>query len=75
MKNWYNYETSDLDVAELLKAYLHDDMLVKFETSGCFNCIHFEVFCDRYEEIVIDAFLEGIARAKERFQNGSLPRI
>lgn len=66
-RKWCTYETSDLDIAELLHDYLTDE-LIKHETSGCFNCIHFHIYIDDLNEFEqVNGFIDGIEEAKARF--------
>ena len=39
---WYNTELSVIS-AEIFKDFLRDHS-IRFESSGCFNLIHFEIF-------------------------------
>ena len=47
-----NTETQTmLKRAERLKAWLIDNDY-KIETSGCFNCVHFEIYIESYERFL-----------------------
>ena len=48
---WYNVELQ-LISAELLKDFLHENG-IRFETSGCYNLVHFEICI--YDEKQIDS--------------------
>lgn len=47
---WYNVELHPIS-AELFKDFLHEKG-IRFETSGCFDLVHFEVYI--YDEKQID---------------------
>ena len=41
--SWFSVELKNIFSAEILKDFLRNEG-VKFEPSGCFNLIHFEIF-------------------------------
>ncbi len=48
---WYNVELQPIS-AELFKDFLHEKG-IRFESSGCYNMVHFEVYI--FDEKQIDA--------------------
>lgn len=58
MKLYKNVELNKNN-AEKLKEYLKS-IKVKFETSECYNLIHFECLVNKFEEIKINEFLETL---------------
>ena len=58
MKKWFNVELEKTE-AERLKMFLRG-YGAKYETSGCFNLIHFEILCDLYDLNVINWFLADL---------------
>lgn len=59
MRTWKNVEVTRV-VSELLGAFLYEND-IEFESSECYNLIHFEINADAYETDAINEFLEQIA--------------
>jgi vacuolar-type H+-ATPase subunit I/STV1 len=58
MKKWYNVELNERDALEFRK-YLLDNN-IKFETSGCFELVHFEVWLAEEEVEKVDKVIDRI---------------
>ena len=59
MKRWYNIDLlNDADIIAL-RMYLRDNG-IKYETSGNYNMIHFEIYCDAETAIKIDDYINSI---------------
>ena len=58
MKKWFNVELEKND-ADRFKIFLRG-YGAKYETSECYNLIHFEVLCDLYDLKVLDSFLADL---------------
>ena len=62
-RKWLNVELSQADANEL-KNFLND-YDIKFESSECYDKIHFEVFVDEYEKEAINDFLDELDNMNE----------
>lgn len=60
MRQWRNVEIIKGDGAEKFRAFLKANRF-KYEPSGCFNYIHFEILCNKEEEKEINDFLHNLA--------------
>lgn len=58
MRQWKNVELTVED-AEKFRIFLHSEN-IKFESSGCFNMVHFECFVNGYETHKINEFLRDL---------------
>ena len=58
-RKWYNFETMWDNVALSLREFLLDNN-IKFETSGCFGGVHFEVLCNPAEVQKVNNFLDSL---------------
>jgi len=58
MRTWKSVELSKAD-ADKFRVFLKENG-IKYEASGCFNLIHFQVHVNDTETNNIDAFLETI---------------
>lgn len=57
-RKWLNVELSQADANEL-KDFLND-YDIEFESSECYDKIHFEVLVDEYEKEAVNDFLNGL---------------
>ena len=48
MKKWFNVELNEKDAVEMKKFLTERG--IKFETSGCFELVHFEIFLEKDSE-------------------------
>lgn len=55
---WKNVELTN-EEADKFRLFLHDNGIC-FESSGCFNIVHFEVNCNADETHRINAFLDTL---------------
>lgn len=58
MKLYKNVELSKSD-AEQLKVFLKNNK-IKFETSGAYNLVHFEILVNKFEENKINYFIDTL---------------
>ena len=58
MRKWMNVEVSRVE-SELLGAFLYEND-IEFESSECYDKIHFEVNVDEYERDAVDSFLDEL---------------
>lgn len=57
-RKWLNVELSQADANEL-KDFLNDND-IKFESSECYDKIHFEVLVNEYEKEAVNDFLNEL---------------
>ena len=57
-RKWLNVELSQADANEL-KDFLNDND-IEFESSECYDEIHFEVLVDEYEKKAVNDFLNEL---------------
>ena len=55
---WYNVELTQKE-SDLFKVFLMRNR-IKFETSGCYNLVHFEVYASQTQADMLNTFLETI---------------
>jgi hypothetical protein len=55
---WYNVELTQNE-SNLFKAFLMRNK-IKFESSGCYNLVHFEVYASKEQANMLNTFLETI---------------
>lgn len=55
---WYNIELTKVISGEL-KCFLHERNIV-FETSGCGDLVHFEIYASKNQATMIDLFLDTL---------------
>lgn len=55
---WYNIELKQNE-SNLLKDFLKE-YGIKFESSGCYNLVHFEIFASQSQVNMINSFLDTI---------------
>lgn len=58
MKTWMNFETGIKVIEIALRRYL-DRLGITYETSGCYDRVHFEILIETEDRIFLDAFLDG----------------
>ena len=58
MKKWLNVELNNIDSAVFRRALI--EKRIKFETSGCGNLTHFEVYADSDEARELNGILETL---------------
>jgi hypothetical protein len=56
---YYNIELTQTEAADLKKFLRFAG--IDFETSGCYNLVHFEIYASKEQAAVINSFLEGVA--------------
>lgn len=55
---WYNVELNQHE-SILLKGFLNDNF-VQYESSGCGNMVHFEIYASKEQASAINAFLDTL---------------
>ena len=60
MRSWKNVEIVKGPGAENFRNFLKENGY-RYEPSGCFNYIHFEIYCNKEEEMKINDFLYNLA--------------
>ena len=55
---YYNIDLSPLASVDL-KQFLHDNK-IKFETSACYNSVHFEILATQNQKDMINSFLDTL---------------
>lgn len=55
---YYNIELATHEAAAL-KLFLHDAG-IKFESSGCYNSVHFEILASQDQKDMINSFLDTL---------------
>lgn len=59
MRRWLNTDVTRTQ-AELLGAFLYEND-IEFESSECYDLVHFEIFVNEYEEDAINNFIDEIS--------------
>lgn len=59
-KKYYSIELNHVDSFKL-KWFLSEHH-IKYESSECYNLIHFEICCDKHEKDMLDSYLEMITK-------------
>jgi len=68
MRTWKSVEIIKGDGAERFRTFLNGKGFT-YKPSGCFNYIHFEVYCNKAETMEINDFLYKLARPEEKYVN------
>ena len=55
---WYNVELTQAE-SILFKGFLNDNF-IQYESSGCYNLVHFEVYASIFQLDVINSFLDTL---------------
>jgi hypothetical protein len=55
---YYNVELTQAEAADLKQFLLAAG--ITFETSGCYDLVHFEIYASQKQAIMINSFLEGV---------------
>ena len=61
---YYNIELTQTEAAAF-KQFLHNAGII-FETSGCYNLVHFEIYASQKQVSMINSFLEGVIAWKKK---------
>lgn len=60
MRTWKSVEIVAGEGAEKFRTFLKENNYT-YEPSACFNCIHFEIYCNKEETLAINDFLHDLA--------------
>lgn len=58
MSTWKSTELC-YDEAQKLKSFLNQAK-IKYESSGCYNLIHFEIFANDFEAELVNCFIDTL---------------